>query len=520
MRRDGPTHSTHHSNPGSAAVSAKKISKPLDIYVRVSRVGGREGDSYITEAVQEERCRALATARGLTIGHVFTDRDQSGGKMERPAFAQALARIERGESGGLIVARLDRFARTLLGGLQTLEQIRATGGVVLSTEGDFDTSTNTGELVLNMMLTLAQFELRRIREGWAVARERAIERDVHIGPAPAGYRKRPDGTLEPNEYADTIRRAFELRANGASQSEISRHLIGAGVPTMHAERAASSWGLRAVQKLLENRVYLGEVRSGTYIKEGAHSPLVTRALFRAVQERKGEAKAASKNGREGPLLGGGLLRCASCGCRLSLDTTGRRRGKLYRFYRCKSNPACTAKVSVSAAKIEPYLEGIVRRFLANAIYQPEERTDELDALRAELDEAAEELRELVESAEPIPASVLAARGKVLEARVSSAQEALERAEAKRELPLTFPSSSEAWEALSVPEKRTIITALIGRVVVRRGRGLDIQERIERPEAPDDDVDPTGVPEGLDEVLAARLAERFVALYREEHADVA
>jgi hypothetical protein len=112
--------------------------------------------------------------------------------------------------------------------------------------------------------------------------------------------------------------------------------------------------------------------------------------------------------------------------------------------------------------------------------------------------------------------VLAARGKVLEKRVTSAQEALEHAEAKRELPLSLPSSSEAWEALSIPEKRRIITALIGRVVVRRGRGLDVAERIERPDAPHDDLDPTGVPEGLDEALAARLAERFVGLYREVH----
>lgn len=90
--------------------------------------------------------------------------------------------------------------------------------------------------------------------------------------------------------------------------------------------------------------------------------------------------------------------------------------------------------------------------------------------------------------------MLAARGKVLQERVASAQETLERAEAAREVPLTFPSSAEAWDALSVPEKRRIITALIGRVVVRRGR-LDIQERIERPDAPDDDVNPSGVPAG-------------------------
>jgi DNA invertase Pin-like site-specific DNA recombinase len=494
-------------------LSPKKITKPLDVYVRVSRVGGRDGESYITEAVQEERCRALAQARGLTVGEVFTDRDQSGGKMERPEFAKALARIERGLSGGIIVARLDRFARTLLGGLQTLEQIREAGGVVLTAEGEFDTSTNTGELTLNLMLTLAQFELRRIRESWEVAKERAVERGVHIGAPPAGYHKRADGALEPSEHAPAVRQAFEMRAKGASQADISRHLVTAGVPTSSSRQASSSWSIRAVQLLLENRVYLGEARSGAYVKKDAHMPLVTRALFRAVQDRKGTARAASKNGGDGPLLGGGLLRCASCGCRLSRDWTTVH-GKKYAFYRCKSNPSCPARVSISARKIEPYLEGIVKRFLAGAVYEPEQRSDERDALRMELAEAEEELRELVESEEPIPASVLAARGKVLQARVVAAEEALERAEAAQESPLTFPTSAEAWEALSVPEQRTIITALLGRVVVRKGRGLDVAERIERPDAPDDGARPAAL---LGEDDKVKLVERFAELLRQEQA---
>src|SRR5947199_8111601 len=100
-----------------------KIKKPLDIYVWVSRVGGREGDSFISPKVQEERCRALATARGYKVGEVFIDLDQSGGTMDRPEFNRALARIQAGDSGGIIVARIDRFARTLQGALNTLQEI-------------------------------------------------------------------------------------------------------------------------------------------------------------------------------------------------------------------------------------------------------------------------------------------------------------------------------------------------------------------------------------------------------------
>src|SRR5438094_1898817 len=52
-----------------------------------------------------------------------------------------LARIEGGQSGGVIVARIDRFARTLIGGLQAVESIEQVDGVVLTADGEFDTST-------------------------------------------------------------------------------------------------------------------------------------------------------------------------------------------------------------------------------------------------------------------------------------------------------------------------------------------------------------------------------------------
>ena len=41
-------------------MSPKKITKPLDIYVRVSDVKGREGDSFISPREQADRCRSAA----------------------------------------------------------------------------------------------------------------------------------------------------------------------------------------------------------------------------------------------------------------------------------------------------------------------------------------------------------------------------------------------------------------------------------------------------------------------------
>jgi hypothetical protein len=187
-------------------MSPKRITRPLDIYVRVSDVRGRAGDSFISPRDQEERCRALAKARGYKVGDVFTDLDVSGGKMRRPEFDKAIARIDEGVSGGIIVAKLDRFARTLVGGLQTLEQINELGGAVIVADGEFDTATATGELVLNMMLSLAQFELRRIRER---GRARSVTLSTTESTSPATFRPamRAARTASLSRTPDTARRS-------------------------------------------------------------------------------------------------------------------------------------------------------------------------------------------------------------------------------------------------------------------------------------------------------------------------
>jgi hypothetical protein len=62
----------------------------VDGYVRVSRVGGRSGESLISPDEQRRAIEAYAAANSLTVAEWFTDVDQSGGTLERPEFQQAL----------------------------------------------------------------------------------------------------------------------------------------------------------------------------------------------------------------------------------------------------------------------------------------------------------------------------------------------------------------------------------------------------------------------------------------------
>lgn len=360
-------------------MSPKRVSAPLDIYVRVSDVRGRSGESFISPADQEERCRALAKARGYETGKAFTDLDVSGGKMSRPQLDKAIARIEDGTSGGIIVAKLDRFARTLVGGLQTLEKITDLGGVVIVADGEFDTSTATGELVLNMMLSLAQFELRRIKENWSTAKSHAVENGIHITRhVPPGYDRGADRRLAPHsKHGKTIAKAFEMAAAGDPYARIAAYLNERQLPVAGVE---GFWQPNRIKRLLANRVYLGEARSGHgHANPNAHKALTDLVTFQLAQrDRKGPIVTNSAEA-----LLAGICRCASCS--FSMRAQAPRSGAVG-VYRCVTTAAhgrCPSPSSVSSKRLDQF---VIAQFLGRASDQ---------TLQSEAEDADPEILEAV-----------------------------------------------------------------------------------------------------------------------------
>jgi DNA invertase Pin-like site-specific DNA recombinase len=433
-------------------VSPKKITRPVDLYVRVSRVAGREGDSFISPELQEEKCRALAKARGLQVGEVFTDLDRSGGKMDRPAFKQVLARIKSGESGGVVVARIDRFARTLIGGLQAINEINESGGAVLTADGEFDTSTATGELVLSIMLSLAQFELRRIREGWKDAQDRAKARGVHIGMARVGYVRQADGTLaEHPEHLEVVKEAFALRARGGSWGETARLFTERDVPTARSSRV---WSRQSVHHLIRNRTY-----------RAPDGPIPGWQWDKAQPD--GSRSRAMRG--EGYTLGLGLCRCATCDAGLVRTHS---RGET--FLRCPT--IGKGHVAIGYNKVEDYL--LSRAFSHVGVMLKEKPGGDGEALRQAVEAAREEVADLEEQiGTTLPAG--ARQRLALEQTEAALAEWQSQVDAPRGLAdfLTHVGVRAEFEKLPVAEQRRVLRQIIKRVVLKPGRA-HVSERLE------------------------------------------
>ena len=124
---------------------------------------------------------------GVKKEHLFCDKI-SGAKEDRPGLAACNETLRKGDT--LVVWRLDRLGRSMRHLVNMIEELKERGiGFRSISDGMIDTTSASGELVLNIFSALAQFERRLIQErtkaGLAAARARG-----RIGGRPVQQHRR------------------------------------------------------------------------------------------------------------------------------------------------------------------------------------------------------------------------------------------------------------------------------------------------------------------------------------------
>ena len=190
------------------------------------------GETFISPASQREQILKWAEATGARLARIYEELDESGARADRPILAEVLARVEAGVSEGIVVAAFDRFGRSLLESLASIERIQSAGGTFVSVREGLDLTTDTGRLVLRIMLSMAEWELHRLRGRWNSARERAVARGVHMGVhPPTGYFRDCERRLHPDpQSGPIITEVFARRAAGSTIKELALFLKDRAIP--------------------------------------------------------------------------------------------------------------------------------------------------------------------------------------------------------------------------------------------------------------------------------------------------
>src|SRR5579862_3419200 len=265
------------------------------VYTRKSSEEGLEQDFNSLHA-QREACEAFIRSQageGWRLHPTaYDDGGFSGGTMERPALQRLLADIQEKRIDTVVVYKVDRLTRALADFAKMVERFDAHGVSFVAVTQQFNTTTSMGRLTLNVLLSFAQFEREvtgeRIRDKIAASKRKGMWIG---GRPPLGYDLRERRLVVHPAEAETVREIFRryLALGGVRRLKDDLDRSGIVSKVRIARSGARSGGQPfsrgALNALLSNPIYIGEIRHKHERYPGQHAAIVDRALWDEVHQR-------------------------------------------------------------------------------------------------------------------------------------------------------------------------------------------------------------------------------------------
>ena len=322
----------------------------VGLYIRLSREDGDKEESSSVTNQREILKRYCQEQENFFIVKEYVDDGWTGTNFDRPKFKEMIADIEAGIIDTVITKDLSRLGRERLGvGHYTEIYFPEHNVRYIALLDNIDTYMDAG------MNDMAPFKGvindMYVRDISKKIRSSLIERKKagnFLGvTAPYGYKKDSNNKFHlviNKKEAEVVKRVFRLYLEGNGLTRIAQILTKDGVPVPGESRNIgktrktalySSWKQTTIRRILDNRVYLGELvqfkrrkinykskrritvpEEERYICTGTHEAIIDEEDFNTVQNILKKNK--SFKGTKHDYLFKGLLYCAECGARLNV----------------------------------------------------------------------------------------------------------------------------------------------------------------------------------------------------------
>jgi len=218
------------------------------VYTRVSTEEQSAEDRYGMRS-QMTDIRRLCSSRRYQVVQAYSD-TVSGATSNRPGFQQMLSDAKNHLFEAIVVAKLDRLARSLVLQLVTTDELQKLGVQVISVAEPLgEQDQDTARLIRSVMGAFSEFERSRINTRMSGGRrEKAKTGGFSGGPPQYGYVSQDHKLVIDEDQANVVRKIFVLRAQRWALQEIADKLNETSTT-----RRGKAWQPRQVSRILEHR---------------------------------------------------------------------------------------------------------------------------------------------------------------------------------------------------------------------------------------------------------------------------
>lgn len=441
-------------------------------YIRVSSEEQTENYS-IPE--QQDMIESYCKVRSWNLIKCYIDGGYTGANTERPALNEFLEKA--GSYDAVVVYKIDRFSRSQKDMLNMIEILKEKGCKFVSIQENFDTSTPLGMAMLGILAAFAQLEREQIKERMSLGRRGRTKKGLWRAGSnvPTGYDYIDGHLVIREDEAVQIQKIFELFLKGWTINAIKEY--------MHENytNRYSSWSHNGtITTTLQNSLYIGKLPSksdGTEY-QGEHEPIIDDITFyeaqRLLKFRRDHFNDIYNRPFKAIHLLSGITYCGECGGRISVVSSHQ-----YRYYGChKKNSPDPRKRKAPKCKTPNYRVDVLDQLIIDEVLKlsydpkaikqrirPRKKTDHSKALKT-LEKQKErlidlysvggiELEDLTGRIDSISKKILALKNDKPQEPDLSFPEAVD----------LFNNAREIFERGSTEEKRSILMALIKKIVI-------------------------------------------------------
>ena len=207
-------------------------------YIRVSTA--QQADEGHSLDAQRSKVEAYCDLYDIDLVRVYADEGASGKTLKRDGLQSALGALDAGTADAVVVVKLDRLTRSVADLNVLLERyFTETGGAnIVSVSEQINTETAAGRLVLNVLMSVSQWEREVISERTSEALQHMKRQGKRTGSIPYGYRLAGDGEtlVEDATEQDIIAAVLEYRQSGLSYRKIASRLADDGYSNRKGRR--------------------------------------------------------------------------------------------------------------------------------------------------------------------------------------------------------------------------------------------------------------------------------------------
>jgi site-specific DNA recombinase len=217
-------------------------------YIRVSTE--EQATDGVSLKAQRAKVEAYAALYDLTVVAVVEDAGQSAKTLNRPGLQTALDMLNDGAADGMVIVKLDRLTRNVGDWQELIDGYfgEKAGKQLMSVSDSIDTRTAAGRLVLNVLLSVAQWERETIGERTKDALRYKISKGERCGKVRYGYDVDGKMLVANEQEQAVIRLMVDLRLAGKTLRAIANELTIKGIATKEGN---AKWTHTAVAYILK-----------------------------------------------------------------------------------------------------------------------------------------------------------------------------------------------------------------------------------------------------------------------------